>query len=402
MVNYEDEEYLRKNESLNKEIKGLINEKLILGYTKHLELKGRSIATITSNKGWLNTIFRDLIKKEWDKVTHDDIEDCWQKINNNSKWGEKYKSTIKKMIVAFDIWHNKGVRSIKTIGLPSAPNKRKLTNLQRSDLLTDDDKKKLIRSAGNKRDTAIISIWLETGLRPKEIRVLQVGSVTIEKDLAWITLPQDTKTGSRPIPIYYSKPYLIDWLNEHPAKDNPRAPLWINIWRKNEILPLNRKGFYFILNQIVKRSGIKKRIYWYLGRHSSYTDKSADGWSESIIKQYHGIDQSSSVLNRYIHLSATDVGNKVKEYYGLEKSKRKKPELTIVTCMNCSKEQSSANVRCSKCGYIIDPKLMAEELEKKNKQQEHKDKEMADLKKQMDRMNKILEAMQNEKKIKPK
>jgi hypothetical protein len=35
------------------------------------------------------------------------------------------------------------------------------------------------------------------------------------------------KTGSRPIPLYYSLPHFKDWINEHPQSGNPNAPVFI-------------------------------------------------------------------------------------------------------------------------------------------------------------------------------
>ena len=145
------------------------------------------------------------------------------------------------------------------------------------------------------------------------------------------------------------------------------------------------KGFDYLLKKIVQRSGLKKRIYWYLGRHNSYTDKIAQGWSEGIVKSYHGIEPGSSVLNRYVHLSGKDVTEAVKGYYGLQKGKKEELALRIIKCVSCDHENQSTNTRCDKCGYIIDPDEMKKELDKAN----NKELELDELKKKMEKFEEI-------------
>lgn len=306
-------------------------------------------------------------------------------INNNSNLSEKAKSNYKKSLKHLDKYLNGGQEcSSLTRWINATPIKRKLNNLQRSELLTDQDKKKLIRACDNIRDKAIISLWLETGLRPKELRVLTIGSVTFEKDIAYITIPQDTKTGSRPVPVYFSRPVLIEYIKQHPAQGDNKAPLWYN-QRVNEIRPLVYKGYDYLLRKVVQRSGLKKLIYWYLGRHNSYTDKIAQGWSEGIIKSFHGIEPGSSVLNRYVHLSGKDLTDAVKGYYGIQISKQEEPALRVVKCVSCGQENQSTNTRCDKCGYIIDPDEMKKELDRAK----NKDAELEELKKKMERFEEI-------------
>ncbi len=375
----ENDFYYNLDKNLDAELQQLapaINQKYIRQFDEQAKLDRKTIATTSTNKQKLMILFRRYINKDWKKLKKNDMEKIAADINNNNAFSEKTKSNYKKLLKQLDKFLNGGQEcSDLTRWINATPLRRKLNNLQRSDLLTDHDKKKLIRACDNIRDKAIISIWLETGLRPKELRVLTVGSITFEKDLAYITIPQDTKTGSRLIPVYFSKPALIEHIRQHPAQDNDKAPLWNNI-RTNEIKPINLKGFDFLLRKIIQRSGIKKRIYWYLGRHNSYTDKIAQGWNEGIVKSYHGIEAGSSVLNRYVHLSGKDVTEAVKGYYGLEKGKKREPELRIITCVSCGKENQSTNTRCDKCGYIIDPNAMKNELDKIG----NRDKELEELK----------------------
>jgi site-specific recombinase XerD len=355
-----------------KDVKSTKNRKLILDFDKDAKLDRKTIATTSTNKEKLVILFSRYITKDWNKVSKEDLKQQIAKIDN-SEYSERHKSNLKKLIKQFDKWHNGGAAcSDKTSWIKSTPIKRKLNNLTRDDLLTDEEKKKLLQAADSKRDKAIISIWLETGLRPKELRVLKIRDVTVEKDLAYVNVPQDTKTGFRPIPIYFSKLALIDYLNDHPGRGDKNNPLWVKLKRgvhkgyERRVEALHLKGFDEIMKRLRQRTGLKKRLYWYLGRHTSYTDKISQGWNEGILKEFHGIDHGSTVLNRYTHLSAKDVTDKVKEYYGLQKGRKKTPELTIIRCVNCGKENPNTEPRCKKCGYMIDPQEMKKELENRD------------------------------------
>jgi len=43
------------------------------------------------------------------------------------------------------------------------------------------------------------------------------------------------KTGVRRVRTINATPYLHDWLNMHPNKDDPEAPLWVNIGTTKQI-----------------------------------------------------------------------------------------------------------------------------------------------------------------------
>ena len=49
----------------------------------------------------------------------------------------------------------------------------------------------------------------------------------------------DGKTGSRPIRLVKSVPNLANWLDNHPQKEDPEAPLWIILEKPKFGLPMN-------------------------------------------------------------------------------------------------------------------------------------------------------------------
>lgn len=75
----------------------------------------------------------------------------------------------------------------------------------------------------NNRDAAIIAVAWDAGCRSGEFRDLTIGDVTDHKHGLQITV--DGKTGQRTVTLIPSVPFLTRWLQDHPNRDDPQAPL---------------------------------------------------------------------------------------------------------------------------------------------------------------------------------
>ena len=107
--------------------------------------------------------------------------------------------------------------------------KRKETSIYKpSDLWTQQDDLLFLKYCPTKREKCYHAISRDTSCRPHEITKLKI------KDIVFKTTGKSQyaealvngKTGTRPIPIIDSIPYLKDYLDhEHPQPGNPNAPL---------------------------------------------------------------------------------------------------------------------------------------------------------------------------------
>ena len=118
-----------------------------------------------------------------------------------------------------------------------------------NDLPTDDEVKKIIATcADSKRDKVMISVHAEAGTRIGELLGLRIKDVTVDQYGAVIKV--DGKTGVRPIRIVKSVPYVTQWINAHPNKDELESPLWIYIHAEDTFgQPINYTGFRAILQK---------------------------------------------------------------------------------------------------------------------------------------------------------
>ena len=102
--------------------------------------------------------------------------------------------------------------------------KKELPIKSPNDILTKDEILKLIDTAENTRDKALIALLYDAAARPSEILNLRIKDVKLNKSYGEIFV--NGKTGMRRIPIIFSIPYLSKWINSHPEKDNPDARLF--------------------------------------------------------------------------------------------------------------------------------------------------------------------------------
>ena len=107
--------------------------------------------------------------------------------------------------------------------------KRKETSIYKpSDLWTQQDDLLFLKYCPTKREKCYHSISRDTSCRPHEIVKLKIRDIVFKTNgsYQYAEALVNGKTGTRPIPLIDSIPYLKDYLDhEHPHPGNPNAPL---------------------------------------------------------------------------------------------------------------------------------------------------------------------------------
>ena len=97
-----------------------------------------------------------------------------------------------------------------------------------SDLWTQQDDLLFLKFCPSKRDRCYHAVSRDTSCRPHEIVKLKVRDIVFKSvgSNQYAEALVNGKTGSRPIPLIDSIPYLKDYLDhEHPQPSNPNSPL---------------------------------------------------------------------------------------------------------------------------------------------------------------------------------
>jgi integrase len=206
------------------------------------------------------------------------------------------------------------------------------------DILTKDEVLEIISHAGSLRDKALFGLLYESGCRAGEILSMKVKNIDfLNNGGCAVTFPKG-KTGPRRVLIFNFASYLRQWIEAHPLKDIPEAPLWPTDDYRHA--PLSDVGFRYLLRETVARTNINKRVWLHGFRHSRATHLS-EHFTEQQMKQYLGWSPGSDMPAVYCHLSGKDIDKAVRTMYGIEDKE------TPIDLMKPGK--------CARCGEMNAP-----------------------------------------------
>lgn len=334
---------------------------LLLGFDRCMMLVERlSKARRAKQVGTMFLLARNYFHGDLRSVTADDIKDCVKdaQTRKQSPWtAANYKGAIKK----FYKWLAYGDQITQTKEEPAIVKwitvhvrKKDRRQIQASDILTEDEAHRLIAAADKPRDRAFISMLYELGARIGEIGTLSVGDVS--RDQYSFIVDLSGKTGHRTPRIVMSDPYLTEWLNCHPFKDDPAAPMWVCGYKSGRS---GKQMHYAALRGLVlrlkERAGIKKRIYPHLFRHSRVTHLLSTGLiNEAQAKIYFGWTPDSKMLSDYSHLVSRDADTAILAINGI-RVERAQQKAQTKPCPRCQRANALDARFCVQCSASLDP-----------------------------------------------
>jgi site-specific recombinase XerD len=325
-----------------------------------------------------------LMNKDFDKATKKDIEYLLILINKKTQseaGRHEYKITLKK----FYKWLSKGDESKLTKWFTT--NIKNKDKKLPEDMLTEEEIIKMINATPNTRDKAMIGLLWDIGARIGEVGTLKLKHIKFDEYGAVIIV--NGKTGPRRVRAVWSVSYLMNWLEEHPEKDNLEAPLWFNLSRRKKGLEgMRYDAIRMQLQRAAEAAGIKKRVHIHLFRHSRATYM-ANHLTEAQMNMHFGWVQGSNMPSIYVHLSGRDVDQAILKANGIEiKEDENKPKTNV--CPRCKNINTPNNLFCYKCGAVLTLKT-AMDLEEKVKPVDDSLNELLEAK-----INELVEARLNE------
>lgn len=255
---------------------------------------------------------------------------------------------------------------------------KRLSPYSENEIWEKDELLSIVKYESHKRNKAILTLLWDLNARNHEISLLKIKNIRIREKYGEGEIPHEAKTGSGPILLSCSFPYVRDWLNEHPFKNEPNARLICDLRTGdrirpdaiNDIMKLLKKKIIQLLEfgEIKDKKEQENLQYllrtkkWnpYCIRHSSITADS-DYLPEYALKKKVRWSMNSKQGIRYIK---TRMGNDLKEkilnYNGIlsETGIKKKP--SILNCPRCEFVNILENKYCSKCSYPLKPEAYNE------------------------------------------
>jgi len=257
----------------------------------------------------------------------------------------------------------------------------------------------IIKYEKYKRNKAALSLLWDLDARNHEVTLLKIKHIRLKERYGEGEIPHESKTGTGPILLTCSFPYVRDWLNEHPFRNELNARLICNL---NTGAPIKPDALCTIMKQLKQRilsmlqNGsitdegevekleillkTKKRNPYCI-RHSAITSDS-DFLPEYALKKKVRWNMNSKQGARYIKKRmGTDLKNQILLRNGIisDEFATAERKQSILTCPRCSLVNAIDVKFCSKCSYPLTPKAY-EEIK------ENEDSRIRDLEEQMKSM----------------
>ena len=271
------------------------NLELIHAFERALFSEGLSVRRIEK---YLDTVRRlgEMLGVDFDDVTRQDIERVVYQIERSaySPWTKHdYKVALKRFyrwLKGGNAEYPEDVKWIKTT-------LKAQDALLPKDLLTEEEVMRLVDGAHSARNKAFIITLYESGARIGELGSLCIKDVVFEE--RYTTLMLKGKTGSRRVIVVAATPHLNVWIQNHPLREDPDAPLWVNMGTVNRYRAMSYPALAKVLKVTAEQVGLKKRVTPHRLRHSRATFL-ASKLTEAQMNQVFGWKQGSEMPSIYV------------------------------------------------------------------------------------------------------
>lgn len=323
---------------------------------------------VRSGQVALATIFNELnrlrlmsiiLGKRFEDATIQDIENLVFEVDKRCK-SPSTANRYWKILKRFYQWMRGYSRGeyppeVKWIKMKKVP----LVAVTEKDLIPYDECIRITEFASNLRDKALFQCKLDAGCRIGEILTVRMDEVEFNDSGA--VLQSDGKTGKSPLILTWSARILATWINIHPFRHDPAAPLWPLLDREKPA-QMSYAAAYRAFKKFVKKSGCKKRVWPHLFKHVSSSYDSEIGLPESYRKFKHHWTPSSKMTGVYEHLSSSIIPKIQFQTLKLmgQSTGKKETEMTqnkielSKKCRRCTFENPRDSMYCNRCGFSLD------------------------------------------------
>src|SRR5687768_4539614 len=247
-----------------------------------------------------------------------------------------------------------------------------------SEIWEKDELLSILKYEPFKRNKAAITLMWDLDARPHEITLLKIKHIRLREKYGEGQIPYEAKTGSGPILLTLSFPYVRDWLNEHPFKNEPNARLICSLVTgspiRSDSLWTMMKQLRLRIKRLLQNGSITnreereqlefllktKKFNPYCLRHSAITSDS-DYLPEYALKKKVRWSMNSKQGTRYIkNRLGNDLKEKILQYNGIISANETKKKTSIIDCPRCTLVNAIENKYCSKCSYPLKPEAYDE------------------------------------------
>lgn len=212
----------------------------------------------------------------------------------------------------------------------------------------------MLDAARYTRERAAIATSWDTGARPEEFTELRVGDVADHK--YGMTISVDGKKGQRSVVLITAVPHLKQWLADHPAGDDPTAPLWCQLDSPNSI---SYKMKLKLLKKPARDADMTppSSTTFRRFRKSSASYLASQGVNQAHLEDHHGWRRGSDVAARYIAVFGDANDRAIAAAHGVEVQEDEPEPIGPIPCPRCEEMTPRERGFCINCGQTLDRKL---------------------------------------------
>ncbi|HXG07750.1 MAG TPA: site-specific integrase, partial [Nitrososphaera sp.] len=377
--------YLWMKDNQSSEAHQKNNLKAVMNFTRWLRANQPGTTLLDVNKKEL--VLKFLATKE--KTSDEDLEGKWittwndylNRIKLFYRWVHNYRNASDEMKrLPVSEWKTPGFVQLKPKKSWRASPYSATEVWELEELLT------VVKYEPQQRNKAAIMLMWDLNARNHEVTNLRIKNIRLKENYGEGEIPYG-KTGSGPILLTASFPYVRDWLNLHPLKDVPDARLICDL---NTGKPLTPDRIWFIMTQlrerikaVVKAGLVKdeserqkleyllKTKKWnpYCLRHSSIEHDS--GYlPEFALRKKVRWTLNSKQPARYIKNKWTlEIKRQILGNSGIEMTSAESKHVSVHRpCPRCSLANAPENRTCSRCGYPLSQEAL-EEIKAREKEE---------------------------------
>lgn len=228
-------------------------------------------------------------------------------------------------------------------------------------VLTDEELLRIINCATNQRDRTMLQIISENPTRPKDICNLRIRDVHTDEYGFELQLGSKTPKGRRTIRLINSVPDLRQYLQTHPFRDNPDAPLFYQISTNRFGEPVGWSAMNGCLQKAVKLAQVKRKVTLYDFRRTTATTLLRNPNYTPSEVQVMGGWSSIRMLDVYGRVTSEMVNQKKLQVSGLVKTEKQLQEdlLKPIKCPRCETDNPSTAVACGNCWLPLKKQAIA-------------------------------------------
>jgi integrase/recombinase XerD len=106
-----------------------------------------------------------------------------------------------------------------------------------TELWERDELLSILKYEPSRRNKAALALFWDLNARNHEVTLLKIKHIRLKEHYGEGEIPHEAKTGTGPILLTCSFPYVRDWLNEHPFRNEPNARVICNSYTGGPIKP---------------------------------------------------------------------------------------------------------------------------------------------------------------------